>query len=67
MPHQLLNPPWDSLTQYQVPDWFRDAKFGMWAHWGPQCQIRARRLVKMANFLLNIPVRDDGTIDDKKE
>jgi alpha-L-fucosidase len=24
--------------QYQVPDWFRDAKFGMWAHWGPQCQ-----------------------------
>jgi alpha-L-fucosidase len=21
-----------------VPDWFRDAKFGIWAHWGPQCQ-----------------------------
>ena len=20
-----------------VPDWFRDAKFGIWAHWGPQC------------------------------
>ncbi|NLR77138.1 alpha-L-fucosidase [Chitinophaga eiseniae] len=29
---------WDSLGQYQVPDWFRDAKFGIWAHWGPQCQ-----------------------------
>ncbi|WP_245447224.1 alpha-L-fucosidase [Mucilaginibacter celer] len=28
---------WDSLTQYQVPEWFRDAKFGIWAHWGPQC------------------------------
>jgi hypothetical protein len=26
------------ISQYQVPDWFRDAKFGMWAHWGPQCQ-----------------------------
>jgi alpha-L-fucosidase len=26
----------DSLKQYQCPDWFRDAKFGMWAHWGPQ-------------------------------
>lgn len=32
-------PTWESLQQYQqAPDWFRDAKFGMWAHWGPQCQ-----------------------------
>lgn len=31
-------PSWDSLKQYTVPDWFRDAKFGIWAHWGPQCQ-----------------------------
>jgi alpha-L-fucosidase len=31
-------PNWNSLQQYQVPDWFRDAKFGIWAHWGPQCQ-----------------------------
>jgi len=31
-------PTWDSLAQYRVPDWFRDAKFGIWAHWGPQCQ-----------------------------
>ena len=20
-----------------MPEWFRDAKFGIWAHWGPQC------------------------------
>ncbi len=33
-----FKPTWDSLSDYQVPDWFRDAKFGMWAHWGPQCQ-----------------------------
>jgi len=33
-----FRPTWQSLSQYQVPDWFRDAKFGMWAHWGPQCQ-----------------------------
>ncbi len=26
----------DSLTNYTCPDWFRDAKFGIWAHWGPQ-------------------------------
>jgi len=22
----------------QTPEWFRDAKLGIWAHWGPQCQ-----------------------------
>jgi alpha-L-fucosidase len=32
-----FQPTWASLAQYQTPDWFRDAKFGMWAHWGPQC------------------------------
>jgi alpha-L-fucosidase len=26
----------ESLRSYRVPDWFRDAKFGIWAHWGPQ-------------------------------
>ncbi len=33
-----FTPDWDSLKQYQFPEWFRDAKFGIWAHWGPQCQ-----------------------------
>ncbi|GHE44628.1 alpha-L-fucosidase [Sphingobacterium griseoflavum] len=33
-----FRPDWASLESYQVPDWFRDAKFGIWAHWGPQCQ-----------------------------
>jgi len=28
----------ESLAGYRVPNWFRDAKFGIWAHWGPQCQ-----------------------------
>src|SRR5690348_1646354 len=33
------SPTWESLaSHYQVPEWFRDAKFGIWAHWGPQCQ-----------------------------
>ena len=26
----------EKLTAYQLPQWFRDAKFGIWAHWGPQ-------------------------------
>ena len=29
-----------SLKTYQTPDWFRDAKFGIWAHWGPQAVPR---------------------------
>jgi alpha-L-fucosidase len=33
-----FTPDWASLAQYKVPGWFRDAKFGIWAHWGPQCQ-----------------------------
>ena len=33
-----FEPTWESLQQYETPEWFRDAKFGIWAHWGPQCQ-----------------------------
>jgi alpha-L-fucosidase len=34
-----IAPTWELLaSHYRVPDWFRDAKFGIWAHWGPQCQ-----------------------------
>jgi len=29
-------PTFDSLLNYDCPDWFRDAKFGIWSHWGPQ-------------------------------
>src|SRR6516165_10061119 len=29
---------WQSLaSNYHCPDWFRDAKFGIWAHWSAQC------------------------------
>lgn len=28
---------WESLEQhYRCPEWFRDAKFGIWAHWSAQ-------------------------------
>ena len=31
-------PTWASLVDnYRPPDWFRDAKFGIWAHWSAQC------------------------------
>jgi alpha-L-fucosidase len=25
---------WESLQNYQVPDWYKDAKFGIFIHWG---------------------------------
>ncbi|WP_211324136.1 alpha-L-fucosidase [Echinicola strongylocentroti] len=28
-------PTWESLEQYKIPEWFQDAKFGIYAHWGP--------------------------------
>ena len=30
-------PTWDSLLEYDAPEWYQDAKFGIWAHWNPQC------------------------------
>jgi len=31
-----FQPTWESLRTFQCPGWFRDAKFGIWSHWGPQ-------------------------------
>ncbi len=31
-----FQPSYDSLKAYKCPEWYQDAKFGMWAHWGPQ-------------------------------
>jgi alpha-L-fucosidase len=35
-----FKPELESFKQYQYPEWFRDAKFGIWAHWGPQAVPR---------------------------
>ena len=34
-------PQWQSLSKWECPEWFMDAKFGIWAHWGPQCHAEA--------------------------
>jgi len=28
-------PSWDSLESHSIPTWFKDAKFGVYFHWGP--------------------------------
>lgn len=27
-------PNWESLADYEAPEWYLDAKFGVWPHWG---------------------------------
>lgn len=34
----IFEPSWQSLSEhYHAPQWFSDAKLGIWAHWGLQC------------------------------
>ena len=30
-------PTWESLSQYRIPEWYVNAKFGIFIHWGPYC------------------------------
>ena len=34
-------PTWEGLEAWECPEWFKDAKFGIWAHWGPQCEAES--------------------------
>lgn len=31
-----FEPTLESLRSFTCPQWFRNAKFGIWSHWGPQ-------------------------------
>ena len=34
IPEGPFQPSWESLERYQVPQWYLDAKFGIFIHWG---------------------------------
>jgi alpha-L-fucosidase len=61
-----FKPDWNSLTNYQAaPEWFRDAKFGIWAHWGPQCQLEhgdwyARGMYEEGGWQYKLHVKEYG-------
>jgi alpha-L-fucosidase len=61
-----FQPTWESLSaNFQVPEWYRDAKFGIWAHWGPQCQPEmgdwyAQRMYQPANAAYKFHVKKYG-------
>lgn len=31
---EKYKPTWNSLSAHQIPEWFKDAKFGIYTHWG---------------------------------
>ncbi len=33
-PTPRFEPTWDSLSKHQVPEWYQDAKLGIFVHWG---------------------------------
>lgn len=35
MSERKYKPTWDSISSHQTPEWFKDAKFGIYTHWGP--------------------------------
>jgi alpha-L-fucosidase len=37
IPAGPFEPTWESLQQYQPPDWYVDGKFGIFIHWGAYC------------------------------
>ncbi len=48
-----------SLQQhYRTPDWFRDAKFGIWAHWSAQCVPEQGDWYARRMYLQGDPVHD---------
>jgi alpha-L-fucosidase len=53
-----FQPAWDSLKQYRAPDWFRDAKFGIWAHWTAQCVPEQGDWYARRMYLQGDPVHD---------
>lgn len=50
-----FQPNFTSLKAYRIPEWFRDAKFGIWSHWGPQAVPRqgdwyARNMYRQGSY-----------------
>ncbi len=61
-----FEPTWESLGGgYQTPEWYRDAKFGIWAHWSAQCQPEqgdwyARNMYMQGHGQYNYHVKNYG-------
>jgi hypothetical protein len=53
------------VQNHRVPEWFRDAKFGIWAHWPVQCVPEqgdwyARQMYIQSNLVYDYYVKTYG-------
>ncbi len=54
-----FQPSYDSLkANYKTPEWFRDAKFGIWAHWSAQCVPEQGDWYARRMYMQGDPVHD---------
>jgi alpha-L-fucosidase len=42
MAQEKYEPTWESLKKHETPQWLRDAKFGIYTHWGIYCYTATR-------------------------
>lgn len=55
-----FEPTWQSLEEnYQTPEWFADAKLGLWAHWGLQCVPEAGDWYGRLMYIQGTPQYED--------
>jgi len=59
-----FEPTVESLRQYQVPEWFKDAKFGIYCHWNAD-KLDASKWVELikdagANYVITMAVHHDN-------
>jgi alpha-L-fucosidase len=54
----VFEPTWESLKQHDTPQWFKDAKFGIYCHWGPY-SVPAHKTEWYSHFMYveNHPIR----------
>ena len=53
---QKFTADWTSLEQYKCPEWFRDAKLGIFLHWGPSDPDALVSVFKKAGAKFVVPV-----------
>jgi alpha-L-fucosidase len=58
---------WDSLKQYEVPEWFKDDKFGIFIHWGVYAVPAYGNEWYPRNMYINDPDEQNITGEDEED
>ena len=46
---EKYEPTWESLSQWEVPQWFNDAVLGIYCHWGEFIRYRSSLSIRVLN------------------